>query len=107
MRSISRCWSGVKPKSKAVVLIRILAEWIHHEKHKGHEGLRINSPKFVIFVFFVVKFRFSDYLYSSLMKPDLSNSATNELSMNCSGLVVLALGLMAKSNTACIAAVET
>ena len=34
-----------------------------------------------------------DYLYNSLMNPDFSNSATNELSMNCSGLAVLPAGL--------------
>ena len=47
------------------------------------------------------------YLYSSLMKPDFSSSATNELSMNCSGFAVLAAGLMANLSTVCMPAVET
>ena len=41
------------------------------------------------------------------MKPDFSNSATNELSMNCSGLAVLPDGLTAKLSSVCMPAAET
>ena len=79
------------------------------------------SPSFVLFASFVVKVylfppvpvkKYSAgcsvyYLYSSLMKPDFSSSATNELSMNCSGLAVLPAGFTEKLSKVCMPAEET
>lgn len=41
------------------------------------------------------------------MKPEFSSSAINELSINCSGLLLLAFGLVAKLSSVCTAAEET
>ena len=41
------------------------------------------------------------------MNPDFSSSATNELSINCSGLAVLPAGLMEKFSKVCMADTET
>ncbi len=41
------------------------------------------------------------------MKPDFSSSATNELSINCSGLAVLPAGLTEKFSIVCMPAADT